>query len=128
MPAGTVNVAFALYTTTFENPPAGAAPLVHAEPLDVSMFPEVPGATLVTADVPAPTNTAPLVKVAAPVPPWATVRAVVKPVTAEALITPVPEIVTTGVPSLANANVPLVSPAVDIPPAPVVIALKVFAI
>jgi len=58
----------------------GAAEDVHVEPLDVRTLPEVPGATRETADVPLPTNTEPEVNVVAPVPPWPTDSAVVKPV------------------------------------------------
>jgi hypothetical protein len=91
------------------------------------MFPELPGATLVTADVPAPTNTAPLVKVAAPVPPWATVRAVVKPVIDVAFSVPVtatPDDVTAILvePPLCIFKSPLLSAVVTTPPEPVVIA------
>ena len=38
-------------------PPAAAAALVHADPLDVRRLPLVPGATDVMAEVPAPTKT-----------------------------------------------------------------------
>jgi hypothetical protein len=53
----------------FENPPAGAAALVHVVPLEVNRLPFDPAATNDTALVPAPTNTEPEVKAAAPVPP-----------------------------------------------------------
>ena len=48
-------------------------PLVQVVPFDASTFPLVPGATKVGVDVPAPNITLLAVKVAAPVPPLATV-------------------------------------------------------
>ena len=45
-------------------------------PLEVSKFPEVPGATVCNGDVPLPSKTALAVSVDTPVPPSATVRSV----------------------------------------------------
>jgi hypothetical protein len=56
---------------------AGEAALAHTVPLLVRTLPDVDGATLVTALVPAPTRTLFAVCVAAPVPPDATANALV---------------------------------------------------
>jgi hypothetical protein len=43
IPAGTVNVPLELNTCRLPKPPAGAAALVQAVPLEVRMLPDVPG-------------------------------------------------------------------------------------
>jgi hypothetical protein len=53
-------------------PPPAAAAEVQVVPLLVKIFPDVPGATDATAEVPLPTNTALAVSVVAPVPPLVT--------------------------------------------------------
>jgi hypothetical protein len=60
-----------------ENPPAAAAALVHVVPFEVKTLPGDPAATKLTALVPAPIRTEPVVKVVAPVPPEATPNTVV---------------------------------------------------
>jgi hypothetical protein len=82
--AGVVNVPGEVNTVILENPPAAAAALVQVEPLDVSTLPDEPGATNVTAEVPAPKITLAEVRVDAPVPPLATGRV---PVTSVATLT-----------------------------------------
>ena len=63
-------------------PLEAAAAEAHDVPLDVRTLPLVDGATDVIADVPAPTRTLLAVWVDAPVPPCATDRSVVRPVSA----------------------------------------------
>jgi hypothetical protein len=90
-------------------PPPAAE--VHVDPLDVSTFPVVPGATNVTAEVPLPRMTLFAVSVLAPVPPEAT------PVTPPDPTITVPDVagrVNTVVPATAGASsvtVPDVLPA-----------------
>jgi hypothetical protein len=53
---------------------------------DINTWPSVPGLIAVTADVPAPTSKAALVRVVAPVPPWATPTVPVEVSTLEASV------------------------------------------
>jgi hypothetical protein len=100
--AGVVNVPGEVNTVMLEKPPAAAAALVHVEPLDVSTLPDEPGATKVTAEVPAPKITLAEVSVDAPVPPLATGRV---PVILVAAFTKVVEV--EPVPPLAIGKVPV---------------------
>lgn len=97
-------------------PPPAAAAEVQVVPLLVKIFPDVPGATDATAEVPLPTNTALAVSVVAPVPPLATGNV---PVTSDARLTfpaviadvplplTTPVSVVAPVPPLATGSVPL---------------------
>jgi hypothetical protein len=78
-PAGFTQVPGDVNTVIIILPPAVAAVLVHAVPLEVKTLPLVPGATKETLLVPLPSNTLFVVRVLAPVPPWATERGVVRP-------------------------------------------------
>jgi hypothetical protein len=116
--AGVVNVPGPVNTCMFEKPPAAAAALVHVEPLDVSTLPDEPGATNVTAEVPAPKITLAEVRVDAPVPPLATGSV---PVILVAALTKVVDV--DPVPPLAIGKVPVTLDAkltkvVDVEPVP----------
>jgi hypothetical protein len=90
-----------------EKPPAAAAALVHVVPFEVKTFPGDPAATKLTALVPAPISTEPVVKVVAPVPPEAT------PNTVDSVTAPV----TPRVPPMVSLPL-LTTPGVDIPVVP----------
>jgi len=89
-------------------PPEGAED-VQLVPSDVNTLPVVLGDTVVTAEVPLPINTPLDVWVAAPVPPWATVNAVVRPVI---------DVISELAPLLAALKFVLAFPAVDAPVPP----------
>ncbi len=89
---------------TLRTPLDGSAALVHVVPLDVSTFPEVPGATVRGAEVPLPSKTLFAVSVAAPVPPFATGSAPVTPVVSGSPVALV-STAADGVPSAGVTNV-----------------------
>jgi hypothetical protein len=100
--AGILNVPGEAKTVRLEKPLAAAAALVQVDPFDVRILPDEPGATNVTAEVPAPKMTLAEVSVDAPVPPLATGRV---PVILVAAFTKVVDV--EPVPPLAIGSVPV---------------------
>jgi hypothetical protein len=107
--AGVVNVPGEVKTVMFVKPPAAAAADVHVEPLDVRIFPDEPGATKVTAEVPLPKMTLLAVRVVAPVPPEATGNVPVVRAEIDVAYTAPPDVKeVTPVPPTFVATVPVV--------------------